>query len=72
MRAALGDFLHDFNARDIAAWEDFQASRQGKLPVPPMGTGPDDEGLEKQRELEERYLGAGAVEKYKRAQGGTL
>jgi 2-methylisocitrate lyase-like PEP mutase family enzyme len=72
MRAALWDFLHDFNARDIAAWEDFQASRQGKLPVPPMGTGPDDEGLEKQRELEERYLGAGAVEKYKRAQGGTL
>jgi hypothetical protein len=72
MRAALWDFLNDFQDREIAAWEDFQASRKGKKPVPPMGTGPNDEGLEKQRELEERYLGADAVEKYKRAQGGTL
>jgi 2-methylisocitrate lyase-like PEP mutase family enzyme len=72
MRAALWDFLNDFQDREIAAWEDFQASRKGKKPVPPMGTGPNDEGLEKQRELEERYLGADAAEKYKRAQGGTL
>ncbi len=72
MRAALWDFLHDFNARDIAAWEDFQASRKGKSPVPPMGRAADGEGLEKQRELEERYLGADALDKYRLTRNGTL
>jgi 2,3-dimethylmalate lyase len=71
MRAALWDFLKDFHARDIAAWEDFLASRKGKE-LPDVSTGPDGEGLERQRALEEKYLSADQLEKYKRTRAGTL
>ena len=33
MYAALWDFMQDFQARGLAAWEAFQASRQGR-PIP--------------------------------------
>jgi 2-methylisocitrate lyase-like PEP mutase family enzyme len=63
MWAALWDFMQDFQARDIAAWEDFVASRKDR-PYPKAEVGPEGEGGEKQRELEERYL-PGTAAKYK-------
>ena len=71
MRAALWDFLNDFHARDIAAWEDFLASRKGKE-IPDVTVGPDGEDLSRQRTLEERYQSAEQLEKYRRARGGEL
>jgi 2-methylisocitrate lyase-like PEP mutase family enzyme len=65
MWAALWDFMQDFQARGIAAWEDFQASRKER-PYPHPDAGPEGEGGEKQRELEERYFSSAALEKYKK------
>lgn len=64
MWAALHDFMQDFQRRGIAAWEDFQESRKSR-PVQRPEPGPDGEGGEKQRALEERYLSAAALAKYK-------
>jgi len=62
--AALWDFMQEFNARGIAAWEDFVASRKEKFyHVPEVG--PEGEGLAKQRELEELYLSGAALQKYR-------
>lgn len=63
MWAALHDFMRDFQSRGIVAWEDFQASRKNN-PYPRPDPGPDGEGGEKQRELEERYMAAAALKKY--------
>jgi 2-methylisocitrate lyase-like PEP mutase family enzyme len=63
MWAALWDFMQDFQRRGIAAWEDFQASRKDR-PYPRPDVGPQGEGGEKQRELEEKYLSAAALKKY--------
>ena len=57
--------VQDFQKRGIAAWEDFQDSRKGR-PYPRPDVGPDGEGGEKQRELEERYLSQAALAKYKK------
>ena len=65
MWAALWDFMQDFQKRGIAAWEDFAASRKDR-PYPRPDVGPGGEGGEKQRELEERYLAAAMLDKYKR------
>jgi 2,3-dimethylmalate lyase len=69
--AALSDFMADFRERGIGAWEDFSERRKSNpyiIPeVPPGG-----EGLDKQRALEERYLSAAALEKYRRSSGGDL
>jgi methylisocitrate lyase len=54
--AALWDFMTDFQARGIAAWEDFQKQRKD-LPYPQPGVGPDGEGGDKQQALEQRYFG---------------
>lgn len=54
--AALYDFMEAFNERDVSAWTEFQAARKGR-PYPIPSVGPDGEGLEKQRALEERYFG---------------
>jgi 2-methylisocitrate lyase-like PEP mutase family enzyme len=63
--AALWDFMQDFNARGIAAWEEFVAKRAARpYPVPEVGL--DGEGLDKQRALEERYLSGAALGKYRR------
>ena len=69
--AALSDFMSDFSARGIAAWEDFVAHRKDRPYVVPE-VPPDGEGLDKQRALEERYLSPAALEKYRRSAGGNL
>jgi len=64
MWAALHDFMQDFQKRGIAAWEDFQTSRKNR-PYPRPEVGPEGEGGAKQRELEERYLSAAMLKKYR-------
>lgn len=63
--AALSDFMHDFNARGIEAWNAFNESRKGKPPYPDPGLRPEGESLDLQRKLEERYFSAVALEKYR-------
>ena len=65
MWAALHDFMQDFQKRGITAWEDFQASRKDR-PYPHPDPGPDGEGGEKQRTLEEKYFSTGALQKYRK------
>lgn len=55
--AALYDFMQAFNEKDVGAWADFQAAREGR-PYPIPNVGPEGEGLDRQRELEARYFGA--------------
>jgi 2-methylisocitrate lyase-like PEP mutase family enzyme len=69
MYAALWDFMQDFQARGLAAWEAFQASRQGR-PYPHPLRLDAGETVAKQRELEERYYTATRLEKYQRSPGG--
>ena len=69
--AALSDFMSDFSARGIAAWEDFVAGRKDRPYIVPEAP-PDGEGLDKQRALEERYLSPAALEKYSRSTGGGI
>ncbi|MDB5901555.1 MAG: hypothetical protein JWM26_433, partial [Betaproteobacteria bacterium] len=68
--AALWDFMQEFNSRGIAAWEDFVASRKDR-PYPTPDVGPDGEGLEKQRQLEELYLSGAGLTKYGNAGDGA-
>ncbi len=63
--AAVADFMRDFNADGIAAWERFAASR-AENPYPTPDVGPDGEGLSRQQELEQRYFSAAMLEKYRR------
>jgi 2,3-dimethylmalate lyase len=62
--AALWDFMQQFQANGIAAWEEFERARQDR-PYPRPEPRPDEEGLEKQRQLEERYFSAEALAKYR-------
>jgi 2-methylisocitrate lyase-like PEP mutase family enzyme len=64
--AALWDFMQAFRTRDVAAWDEFVASRKDR-PYPVPEVGPDGEGADKQRELEERYFSGAMLEKYRRA-----
>lgn len=61
--AALYDFMLDFNVRGIGAWESFVESRKTK-PYPRPEVEPEGEGLDKQRELEERYFSPEMLAKY--------
>jgi len=61
--AALWDFMQDFQGRGIAAWEDFVQLHKDR-PYPQPIVGPEGEGADKQRELEERYF-SDAAEKYR-------
>lgn len=63
--AALWDFMHAFKERGIGAWEDFTESRKGLPPYPDPGLAPEGESLDLQRQLEERYFSAAALEKYR-------
>jgi 2-methylisocitrate lyase-like PEP mutase family enzyme len=63
MWAALWDFMQDFQKRGIAAWVDFEASRRDR-PYPRPEVGPEGEGGEKQRELEQRYFSGTMLDKY--------
>jgi 2-methylisocitrate lyase-like PEP mutase family enzyme len=58
--AAISDFMQDFNARGVAAWDDFQAARKNRPYLIPL-VGPEGEGGQKQQSLEELYLGKVAV-----------
>src|SRR6202048_3355570 len=58
--AALWDFMQEFRAHGIAAWEEFELARQDR-PYPRPEPGAEEEGLEKQRQLEERYFSADAL-----------
>jgi len=62
--AALWDFMQQFREKGIVAWEEFEQARQDR-PYPRPEPGPDEEGLEKQRQLEERYFSAEALAKYR-------
>jgi len=62
--AALWDFMQEFQEKGIAAWEEFERARRDH-PYPRPEPGPDEEGLEKQRQLEERYFSAEALTKYR-------
>lgn len=54
--AALWDFMQDFQARGIGAWDDFAASRRDRpYPIPRVGA--EGEGAARQEELERRYFG---------------
>jgi hypothetical protein len=55
--------MQEFNANGISAWDKFVASRKER-PYPIPEVPPHGEGLEKQRELEERYLSESARAKY--------
>ncbi|HSQ04976.1 MAG TPA: isocitrate lyase/PEP mutase family protein [Burkholderiales bacterium] len=57
--AALWDFMQAFQSRGIAAWEDFVSTRKDR-PYPTPELGADGEGLDRQRELEERYFSGSA------------
>ena len=63
--AAMWDFMQDFNARGTAAWDDFVASRKDK-PYPRPDVGPEGEGAEKQRMLEEKYFPQEMLKKYEK------
>jgi len=69
--AALSDFMADFSKRGVAAWEDFVESRKDRPYIVPEMP-PGGEGLDKQRELEERYLTQAATAKYDQSPGGEL
>jgi 2,3-dimethylmalate lyase len=62
--AALWDFMEQFQTKGIAAWEEFEQARQDR-PYPRPEPGPDEEGLEMQRRLEERYFSAETLAKYR-------
>jgi 2,3-dimethylmalate lyase len=62
--AALWDFMQQFQEKGIAAWEEFERARQDR-PYPRPEPGPGEEGLEKQRQLEERYFSVEALAKYR-------
>jgi 2-methylisocitrate lyase-like PEP mutase family enzyme len=56
MWAAVWDFLQAFQAGNVKAWQDFEASRKGRpYALPELDAA--EEGGEKQIELERRYFG---------------
>jgi 2-methylisocitrate lyase-like PEP mutase family enzyme len=62
--AALWDFMTAFQERDVAAWDEFVASRKDRpYPIPEVPA--EGEGADKQRALEERYLPRAAQHKYR-------
>lgn len=54
--AALSDFMRDFQARDVAAWEEFTQTRRER-PYWEPGLGERGEGADKQQALEKIYFG---------------
>ena len=62
--AALWDFMQDFEKRGVGAWDAFVESRKER-PYPHPTVGPEGEGADRQRELEERYFSGAALAKYR-------
>ena len=63
--AAMWDFMKDYQSRGTAAWDDFVASRADH-PFPTPYVGPEGEGEDKQRELEQRYFSGEMLKKYQK------
>jgi 2-methylisocitrate lyase-like PEP mutase family enzyme len=63
--AALWDFMQAFQTRGVAAWEEFVASRKDR-PYPIPEVGPNGEGADKQRALEELYFSGEMLAKYRK------
>jgi hypothetical protein len=70
MYAALWDFLQDFQAHGLAAWEAFVASRQGR-PYPRPQCLASGETAATQQALEARYYSPAMLDKYRHAPGHT-
>jgi hypothetical protein len=68
MYAALWDFMQDFQAHGLAAWEAFVASRQER-PYPRPQRLASGETPATQQALEARYYASAMLEKYQRAPG---
>jgi 2-methylisocitrate lyase-like PEP mutase family enzyme len=66
--AALWDFMQAFQQRDVAAWEEFVASRQQR-PYPQARDLSRGEDAAKQRQLEERYFSPQMLAKYRLSPG---
>jgi 2-methylisocitrate lyase-like PEP mutase family enzyme len=62
--AALFDFMQAFQAEGMDAWESFVAARRDR-PYPVPAVGPEGEGSDKQRSLEERYFSPELLAKYR-------
>jgi 2-methylisocitrate lyase-like PEP mutase family enzyme len=62
--AALFDFMQVFQAEGMDAWEAFVAARRNK-PYPIPTVGPEGEGPDRQRSLEERYFSPELLAKYR-------
>jgi 2-methylisocitrate lyase-like PEP mutase family enzyme len=62
--AALWDFMQAFQAEGMGAWETFAAARRDK-PYPIPAVGPEGEGPDRQRSLEERYFSPELLAKYR-------
>jgi len=56
--------MQDFEKRGVAAWDAFVESRKER-PYPHPTVGPEGEGADRQRELEERYFSGAALAKYR-------
>jgi 2-methylisocitrate lyase-like PEP mutase family enzyme len=64
--AALWDFMQAFQERGVAAWDEFVESRKDR-PYPRPEVGPEGEGLDRQRELEEQYFTGAMLKKYQQS-----
>ncbi len=63
--AALSDFMRDFKATDMRAWEAFVAGRAGRPYAQPV-IGAAGETAARQQELEQRYFAPSMLDKYRR------
>ena len=67
----MGLHARQFQAGGIAAWEEFETAARIALSAS-RGPGAEEEGLEKQRQLEERYFSADALAKYRALTGDMI
>jgi hypothetical protein len=55
--------MQAFDDHGIVAWEDFVESRKDR-PYPVPRVGPEGDGADRQRELEQRYFSGATLNKY--------
>jgi 2-methylisocitrate lyase-like PEP mutase family enzyme len=63
IRAAMWEFMQDFQKSGVAAWDKFVEQHKDR-PYPVPEVGPDGEGLARQQELEQKYFSAAMLKKY--------
>lgn len=61
---ALWNFFQEFSKKEMTAWDEFIAASASNPCPNPLDVGPTGEGLEKQRELEQKYFSADLLAKY--------